>query len=100
MSRNLYIVCQVHDLAVKICVKSFGLIILDQVVPKASAVVPGALNAEPIAIPADHINMTKYRSEDDGGYQKVSGNLFLMVRESSAKVQKIWQKEEIAMQRT
>ena len=71
-----------------------------KVVPKSSAVVPGALDAESIAILADHINMTKYSSEDDGGYKKVSGNLFLIVRESRTKVQNNWQKEESVMQRT
>jgi hypothetical protein len=48
------------------------------VVPKASAVVPGTTNAEPIVIHADHINMTKFSSKDDSGYRTVAGHLRIM----------------------
>lgn len=92
--------CHVYNLVLRIWIQNFGLILIHNVVPKPSAVVPGALDAEVIAIPADHVHMTKYRSEDDGGYKKVSGNLFLMARESSTKVEKNWQREEHAIQRT
>lgn len=44
-----------------------------QVVPRASAVVPWVADAEPIVIHADHINMTKFASNEDNGYKTVSG---------------------------
>ncbi len=46
-----------------------------QVVPKASAVVPGVADAEPISIPADHLNMVKFASRDDGGQQGVRASV-------------------------
>jgi hypothetical protein len=52
--------------------------LIAQVVPKASAVVPGAADAEPIVIHADHINMVKFASKQDNGYRTVSGHLQIM----------------------
>jgi hypothetical protein len=46
-----------------------------QVVPRASAVVLGAANAEPIVIHADHINMVKFVSKEDNEYRIVFGHL-------------------------
>lgn len=43
--------------------------------PRPSAVVPGAAHAESIAIPADHLDMVKFASREDGGYEKVSEHL-------------------------
>lgn len=63
-------------------------------VPKSSAVVPGVLDAESIAIMANHLEMTKYRSEIDIGYKTVSGHLQLMIQEANKKVQLNWDKEE------
>ena len=63
-------------------------------VPKSSAVVPGVLDAESIAIMANHLEMTKYRSKIDMGYKKVSGHLQLIIREANTKVQLNWGKEE------
>lgn len=48
------------------------------IVPKSSAVVPGAVDAEAIAIVADHKNMAKFTSETDEGFKKTSGHLELM----------------------
>lgn len=63
-------------------------------VPKSSAVVPGVLDAESIAIMANHLEMTKYRSENDIGYKKVSGHLQLIIQEANTKIQQNWDKEE------
>lgn len=63
-------------------------------VPKSSAVVPGVLDAESIAIMANHLEMTKYRSESDTGYKKVSGHLQLIIQEANTKIQQNWDKEE------
>lgn len=46
-----------------------------QVVPRASAVAPGAADGEPIAIHSDHINMVKFESKSASGYRTVSGHL-------------------------
>lgn len=51
--------------------------------PRPSAVVPGAADAESIAIPADHLNMVKFASLEDGGYEKVSGHVWLLAEEAS-----------------
>jgi hypothetical protein len=65
------------------------------VVPKSSAVVPGAVNAEAIAIMDNHINMVKFASGADGGFRRVAGHLALMVEEAPAKVLKNWEAEGI-----
>lgn len=57
-----------------------------QVVPRASAVVPGAADAEPIVIHADHINMVKFRSKEDSGYKTVSGHLQVMAESAGGVV--------------
>ncbi len=62
-------------------------------VPKSSAVVPGALDVESIAIMANHLEMTKYRSEIDMGYKKLSGHL-LIIQEAQTKVRVNWDEEE------
>ncbi|KAI9782390.1 MAG: hypothetical protein M1839_005263 [Geoglossum umbratile] len=57
------------------------------VVPKSSAVVPGAVNAELVAIMANHTEMVRYRSADDEGFKKVSGHLQLMVQDLRSKME-------------
>lgn len=64
-----------------------------QVVPRASAVVPGMTDAEPIAIHADHINMVKFSSKEDGGYKTVIGQLRLMAQDAKDKVAARWEVE-------
>ena len=44
---------------------------------------------------ANHIDMTKYQSENDEGYKKVSGHFQLIVSEANPKVQLNWDKEEL-----
>ncbi|KAH0535996.1 hypothetical protein FGG08_007113 [Glutinoglossum americanum] len=65
------------------------------VVPKSSAVVPGAVDTEAIAIMDNHTNMVKFASGADGGFRKVAGHLMLMVEEAPAKVLKNWETEGI-----
>jgi hypothetical protein len=64
-----------------------------QVVPKASAVVPGHADAEPIAIHADHTSMVRYRSKLDVGYVAVSQHLQVMVMGATDSVQQRWEGE-------
>ena len=55
------------------------------------------MDAESIAIMANHLQMTKYPSQDDEGYKKVCGNLQLMSLEANIKIQTNWQREETAI---
>ncbi len=57
---------------------------------KSSAIVPGAVDAEVIAIMADDKNMAKFDSANNEGYKKISGHLVLMVDEAREKVAGIW----------
>jgi hypothetical protein len=63
------------------------------VVPRASAVVPGAANAEPIVIHADHINMVKFASKKDSGYRTVSGHLQIMAQDAGEIIRSRWDEE-------
>jgi hypothetical protein len=60
------------------------------VVPKSSAVVPGQVNAEPIAIVNNHIDMAKFSSIKNNDFQRVAGHLKLMVENAPIKVQDNW----------
>jgi hypothetical protein len=63
-------------------------------VPKASAVVPGVADVEPIAIMADHINMAKFSSMEDDGFCTISGHLSLMVKDCAAKIETNWRSKD------
>jgi len=60
------------------------------VVPKSSAVVPGQVDAEPIAIMDNHINMVKFSSEKNSEYQRVAAHLKLMAEIAPTKIQQNW----------
>ena len=62
-------------------------------VPRSSAVVPGAVDAEPIVIHADHINMTKFTSKEDSGYRTVSGHLQIMAEIAGEAIASRWAEE-------
>ena len=62
--------------------------------PKPSAVVPGAMDAEPLAIMANHLDMVRYPDENDDGYRRVSGHLSLMVQKAGTAVNVNWQRED------
>jgi hypothetical protein len=64
------------------------------VVPKTSAVVPGAADAEPIVIHADHINMAKFASKEDSGYRTVSGHLRVMAESAGEAIALRWAEED------
>ena len=61
--------------------------------PRASAVVPGAVDAEPIAIHADHINMVKFMSKEGNSYKTVSGHLRIMAQSASSVIPSRWEEE-------
>ena len=54
---------------------------------------PGAADAEPIVIHADHINMVKFASNEDNGYRTVSGHLRLMARDAKEVIGTRWEME-------
>jgi hypothetical protein len=56
-------------------------------------VVPGVADGEPIAIHADHINMVKFKSDSDAGYQTVSGHLRLMAARAGSSIGGRWDTE-------
>lgn len=62
--------------------------------PIASAVVPGVADAEPVAIAENHINMVKFLSKSDSGYEKISEYLVLMVDLVWDKINARWELEE------
>ena len=64
-----------------------------QIVPRASAVVPGASDAESIAIHADHINMVKFASRENNDYINVSGHLQIMAQDASDIIASRWEEE-------
>ena len=59
------------------------------VVPKASAVDPGQVNVEPIAIMANHTDMVKFASPNSE-FKSVANQLRLMVEIAPSKVQENW----------
>jgi hypothetical protein len=52
------------------------------VVPRASAVVPGQVDAEPIVIHANHTGMVRYTSKNDSGYGTILEELQTIAREA------------------
>jgi hypothetical protein len=60
------------------------------VVPKSSAVVPGQVDAEPIAIMDNHINMVKFSSEKNSEYQRLAAHIKLMAEMAPTKIQQNW----------
>ena len=62
-------------------------------VPRASAVVPGAADAEPIVIHADHIHMVKFASKEDNGYRTVSGHMRIMAQDADETISSRWEEE-------
>lgn len=63
-------------------------------VPRASAVVPGVADAEPIVIHADHINMVKFAAKEDNGYRTVSGHIRIMAQSAGEVINSRWETEK------
>ncbi|KAK4206917.1 P-loop containing nucleoside triphosphate hydrolase protein [Rhypophila decipiens] len=60
------------------------------VVPKFSAVVPGARNAEEANLAADHKTISKYFGADDPNFKAVSGRLQVLARDVKQRVHQSW----------
>ncbi|KAI1378066.1 hypothetical protein F4677DRAFT_458779 [Hypoxylon crocopeplum] len=63
------------------------------VVPRASAVVAGQADAEPIAMHSDHIRMAKFSSREDVGYVTVSEYLNIMSESAANSIKSRWKAE-------
>ncbi len=61
--------------------------------PQASAIVLDAADAESVVIPADHLNMIKFASRKNGGYEKVSRHLQLLTEEASDAIGARWKEQ-------
>lgn len=61
--------------------------------PKPSAVVPGARDAEAVAIMRNHVDMVRASSPEDSNYKTLSGHLFLMAEQAGPKVLAKWRIE-------
>jgi hypothetical protein len=66
-----------------------------KLVPKSSAAVPGAVNAEAIPVNKDHIGMSKFESPEDEDFQTICGHLQIMVREAPNKMAERWSREKV-----
>ncbi|KAF8514539.1 hypothetical protein BU17DRAFT_94396 [Hysterangium stoloniferum] len=62
------------------------------VVPKHSAVVPGAVNAEPISLQKDHTNLVRFLSAYDEDFRTVSQVLSQMAKKSPAIISRCWRR--------
>ncbi|KAF8066996.1 hypothetical protein FPV67DRAFT_1416824 [Lyophyllum atratum] len=62
-----------------------------RLVPKYSAVVPGATDAESIPLYKDHVGMAKFESENDGDFGTIASHLINMVNAASSKIAKQWE---------
>jgi hypothetical protein len=63
---------------------------LFQLVPKSSAVVPGTVNVEAIAINKDHVGMAKFSSSEDEDFQIICGHLSHMASLAPQKIAEKW----------
>lgn len=55
---------------------------------------PGATDAEPIAIHADHVDMVRFSSKENNGYRTVSGHLRIMAEDACNIIASRWEEEE------
>jgi hypothetical protein len=56
--------------------------------------VPGTTDGEPIAIAADHVNMVKFASRQDVGYEKVSNHLQLIAAKAPNIIHARWDEQD------
>jgi hypothetical protein len=62
-------------------------------VPQASAVIPGATDAEPVVMHSDHVNMVKFKSRLDEGYKKILDYIQIMTQAAPNEVACKWERE-------
>jgi len=59
-------------------------------VPKYSAVVPGTVDAEPIALHKNHESIAQFDNEGDEDFKTVAAHLFLMTRAAPSEIAERW----------
>lgn len=62
----------------------------EKIVPKWSAALPGAVNAEIIPIQKDHISMVKFTSAEDNDFTTIAGTIRRMMKTSEDRVTRNW----------
>ena len=62
-----------------------------QIVTRASAVVPGTVDAEAISINKDHVGMSKFSSAEDEDFKTISKHLSIMAKAAPLKIAKNWE---------
>ena len=62
-----------------------------QIVTRASAVVPGTVDAEAISINKNHVGMSKFSSAEDEDFKTISKHLSIMAKAAPHKIAKIWE---------
>jgi hypothetical protein len=67
-----------------------------QLVTKSSAVVPGMVNVEAIAINKDHVGLAKFSSSEDDDFQTVCGHLVNMVSIAPQKIAEKWRLNDVS----
>ncbi|MCJ1245218.1 hypothetical protein MMC30_002420 [Trapelia coarctata] len=63
------------------------------IVPRVSAVLPGAANVEPIAMNKNHLTMAKFSSEVDNDLRSVSDHIAFMTEDAPREVARTWDVE-------
>lgn len=58
---------------------------------------PGAVNAEEIAINKNHLEMVRFHSDKDEGFKKISLILGLMVSEAGPQIDNKWRRHDAQM---
>ncbi|KAF8528440.1 hypothetical protein BU17DRAFT_61112 [Hysterangium stoloniferum] len=71
-------------------------ICLSKIVPKLSAVIPGAVNMEMIGMSKDHNGMTKFASQNDDDFIFISATIQDMTKKAPSLIQLWWSKFEHA----
>jgi hypothetical protein len=61
-----------------------------QLVPKSSAIVPGTVNVEAVAINKDHVGMAKFPLSEDEDFLTICGHLANMVDMAPRKIAEKW----------
>ena len=65
-----------------------------QIMPFDPAIISGVLNAQPVALNGDHVQMVKFNSVEDNDYCRVSSYIVTMVGRASVKAKENWKRED------
>jgi hypothetical protein len=68
----------------------YNYLLIIQIVPTESAVVPGVQNAEAVGMHKNHRTMVRFSAASDQDYQAVATRILLMTETASTRVPKKW----------